>query len=86
MNKEELKLYSWVVRGSQRTKVLKAFNGHITPTQVKNVTKLGLNNVSDILRLFVKMNLAICLNEDEKLGRIYELTDIGKKIKGKLIE
>jgi predicted transcriptional regulator len=53
----------------------------MTPTQIKKESKLALNNVSDILRLFVKFKVAKCLNEKEKLGRIYELTEKGKKIR-----
>jgi transcription initiation factor IIE alpha subunit len=53
----------------------------MTPTQIKNKTGLALNNVSDILRLFVKFKIAKCLNEKEKLGRVYSLTREGKKNK-----
>jgi predicted transcriptional regulator len=81
MNKEEIKLYSWIVRGSQRMKILQAIEKPITPTQIKSVTGFALNNVSDILRLFVKHKIAKCLNEEEKLGRIYELTEKGRRIK-----
>ncbi len=81
MKKEEVKLYSWIVRGSQRVRILQIMEKPMTPTQIKKETKLALNNVSDILRLFVKFKVAKCLNEREKLGRIYELTEKGKRIK-----
>lgn len=80
MNKEILELYSWVIRGKQRSLVIKALNGIKTPTQIKEETKLGLNNVSDILRLFVKKGIAKCLNENEKVGRLYKLTQKGEGI------
>jgi len=85
MDKEELKLMSWILRGRQRKVILKALDKPKTPTQIKEEVKLGLNNVSDILRLFVKNKIARCLNEDAKTGRIYELTKIGKKIKKKVL-
>ena len=81
MNKEEIKLISWIVRGSQRTKILKAINGMMTPTQIKEITHFGLNNVSDILRLFVEKGIVKCLNEEEKLGRLYLLTEKGNQLK-----
>lgn len=86
MNAEEIKLYSWIVRGAQRRAIIKVIDRPMTPTQVKKLTSLGLNNVSDILRLFVKQKIARCLNEKEKLGRIYVLTDKGKKIRKMIIE
>ena len=80
MNKEILDLYSWVVRGKQRRLVIKALQGIKTPMQIKEVTKLSLNNVSDILRLFIEKGIAKCLNEKAKTGRLYKLTLIGKEI------
>jgi hypothetical protein len=81
MKNEYVKLYSWVIRGSQRRAIILAMESPITPTQVKKITGFGLNNVSDILRSFVEQKIAKCLNEDEKLGRIYVLTEKGNKIK-----
>lgn len=79
MKKDEVKAYSWVIRGSQRVQILKVMNKPLTPTQVKKLTGLALNNVSDNLRLFAENNIAKCLNEKETLGRIYVLTPIGEK-------
>lgn len=81
MKEKEVKLYSWIVRGSQREKILIVMNKPMTPTQIKKETKLALNNVSDVLRSFVNEGIARCLNEKEKLGRIYILTDKGNEIK-----
>ncbi len=80
MNNEELQLYSWVIRGSQRTKIIRVMKKPLTPTQIKKLTKLSLNNISDTLRHFTKKKIAKCLNEKEKLGRIYILTLKGKRI------
>ncbi|MCX6742049.1 MAG: hypothetical protein NTX24_02650 [Candidatus Pacearchaeota archaeon] len=81
MKQKEVKLYSWIIRGSQRAKMLKVMDKPLTPTQIKKLTSLALNNVSDNLRLFVKYKVAKCLNEKDKLGRIYILTEKGMKIK-----
>jgi hypothetical protein len=81
MNKEDVKLYSWIIRGSQRISIIKVMDRPLTPTQIKKLTGLPLNNVSDNLRLFVEKKLSKCLNEEETLGRIYELTDKGNQIK-----
>lgn len=86
MNKEELELYSWILRGKQRRSILKSLNKPKIPTQIKDDTKLSLNNVSDILRLFVSKGIAKCLNEKEKTGRIYKLTKLGDKIRKIILE
>jgi len=48
--------YSWIVRGKQRKKIIKVMDNNKPkiPTQIKEQTKLSLNNVSDILREFKK--------------------------------
>jgi predicted transcriptional regulator len=76
--------YSWILKGKQRKKILKVMDKPLIPTQIKERTDLSLNNVSDILREFRKRNLAECINPKEKTGRIYELTDKGKKLRKQL--
>jgi len=73
--------YSWVVRGKQRKKIIKVMNKPKIPTEIKENTKLSLNNVSDILREFRKKKIAKCLNPKEKMGRLYKLTPKGMRIK-----
>ena len=80
--------YSWIVRGKQRKKIIKVMdkNKPKIPTQIKEQTKLSLNNVSDILREFKKKRIVKCLNPKEKTGRLYELTSKGMRIKEKIEE
>jgi len=73
--------YSWILKGKQRRKILKVMDKPMIPTQIKEKTNLSLNNVSDILREFRKRKVAKCLNPKEKTGRLYELTNKGKKLK-----
>jgi predicted transcriptional regulator len=80
------KEYPWIIKGSQRTKIIKSMDKIKTPTQIKNDTKLSLNNVSDILREFKKKKIATCINESEKTGRIYKLTKKGLRIRDQIIE
>ena len=85
MNKKELKLLAWVLRGSQRREIIKVITGHKIPAQIykeaiKLNPKITRNSVSDVLREFKKRFVAKCINPEEKKGRIYELTDLGKKI------
>jgi len=73
--------YSWILRGKQRKKVLKIMDKAMIPTQIKEKANLSLNNVSDILREFRKRKVAKCINPKEKTGRLYELTNKGKKLR-----
>ena len=73
--------YYWVVRGKQRKKVMKIMGKTKIPTEIKEETKLSLNNVSDVLREFKKKKIVKCLNPKEKTGRLYKLTPKGMRIR-----
>lgn len=73
--------YSWIIRGNQRKKIIKAMNKPKIPTQIKEETHLSLNNVSDVLREFRKKKIVKCLNPQEKTGRLYKLTSKGMRIR-----
>jgi len=78
-----------VLRGSQRREIVKYINGVNIPAMIykeciKDNDKITRNSVSDVLREFVKKKIAICINPEEKKGRIYDLTAQGKIIKKRL--
>ena len=76
--------YMWILRGKQRRKIIKVLNKPKIPTQIKEETKLSLNNVSDVLRASQKKKIAHCLNPKEKTGRLYKLTPKGMRIREEL--
>jgi len=78
--------YVWVIRGKQRKKIIKVMSKPKIPTEIKEETKLSLNNVSDVLREFKKKRIVKCLNPKEKTGRLYKLTPKGMRIKEMLEE
>ncbi len=85
-----IKLYAWVVRGKQRIAILKIMSKPQTPTEACKKSKMynekiSLNNTSDVLRSFVRMGLAECLNKDEKVGRLYKLAELGEEIRLELL-
>ena len=73
--------YYWVVRGKQRRKILKVMGKEKIPTQIKDETKISLNNVSDVLRELRKKKIVRCVNPKEKTGRLYKLTPKGMRIR-----
>lgn len=76
--------YKWVFRGKQRKLIINSLTKAKTPTQIKTETNIKVTNVSDVLREMEKRKLVICLNPEDKLGRFYELTSLGKKIQKEL--
>ncbi len=84
-------LYAWVIRGVQRIAVIKAITHPMTPSQIFKKAKayhekLSFNNTSDVLRGFDKKGIAVCHNHEEKIGRIYQLSQDGEEIKQELIK
>lgn len=91
MAKLNLKLFAWVVRGSQRREVIRFIDGRRIPAQIyteatKRNQKITRNSVSDVLRAFVKQGLAKCINPEETKGRIYKLTQQGGLIKKEVLK
>ncbi len=81
MDKDLILSYGWILRGSQRRQIIKVLDKPKTPTLIKEETKIKVSNVSDVLRAMEKKGLAICLNPQEKMGRLYQLTTKGERIK-----
>ena len=78
--------YKWVYRGKQRRKIIVVLDKAKTPTQIKDEINIKVTNVSDVLRDMVKRRLVKCLNPEDKLGRFYELTNLGKQIKKEFLK
>ena len=83
--------YSWILSGTQRMAVLKALSKPMTPSLIREKSicyneKVSLNNCSNILRRFVERGLAVCINEQDKRGRIYKLTELGEEVREQLMK
>lgn len=85
MSEIDWDLYSWVMRGSQRRKVLKALNKPRLPTELKNEAKMSLTNVSKTLKSFQGKGIVECLTPHNKTGKIYGLTKKGRKIREEML-
>jgi hypothetical protein len=80
--------YGWIIRGSQRSKVIKMFpDKPITAETLrkeinsKTDLKLSLREISRHLTSFTKQGLLKCLTPDAPYGRLYILTEKGKMMK-----
>ncbi|MGD2092364.1 MAG: winged helix-turn-helix domain-containing protein [Candidatus Aminicenantes bacterium] len=86
MDDNDWKLYSWVIRGNQRRKVIMALGKPKIPTEIKSEAKMSMTNVSKILKEFRSKGLVRCLTPGVRTGKLYELTEAGRKIREKMLE
>jgi DNA-binding transcriptional ArsR family regulator len=84
--------YSWAIMGSQRKEVIKFLpDKPITAEELrkkineKTSLKLSLREMSRHLTSFVEQEFTKCLNPDAPYNRLYLITDLGKKIREKLL-
>lgn len=62
-----------------RLKITKAIGKDtLTPSEIADKIGIRLNHVSMFLRELKENKLVKCLNEENKKGRLYELTGLGK--------
>ncbi|MBI5073164.1 MarR family transcriptional regulator [Candidatus Woesearchaeota archaeon] len=81
MEKELIKGISLVKSSEYRSKILKSIGKQIRmPSEIANDTALRLNHVSMFLKEMVQHNLIICLNENDRKGRLYKITELGKNV------
>ena len=86
MNKEfEFQEYidslSYVKRSKNRIAVVKSLGETMKiPSDIANEMNLRINQISAILSDLKKEGICTCLNEDQKVGRLYQLTPKGMEI------
>jgi predicted transcriptional regulator len=82
MDKQMIKGISLLKNSEYRKKILESLSNanYLTPSEISENTKIRLNHVSNFLKDLKDNKLIICLNEEEKRGRLYQITDLGKKV------
>ena len=81
MDDNTLKIFAYIIISSYRTKAIKAMqNGKETPTQIANHSDIRLSHISKILKELKDCGVAVCINEQDRVNRIYRLTDLGEII------
>lgn len=64
-----------------RQKILSCLRGKtMTPSEIAKGVDIRLNHISMTLSGLKTAGLVTCLNEGDKRGRLYELTELGKKV------
>lgn len=77
-------LISFVSKGKIRKKVLSNLEKPLTPTQLSEKIKTHRSTTSRTLLELEEKNLVKCITPDENMGRYYQITKLGIKIRGKI--
>lgn len=82
MEKQLIKGISIIKNSEYRRKILISLSdvNYLTPSEIAEKTKIRLNHVSNFLKDLKDNNLIICLNDNDKRGRLYQITELGKKV------
>lgn len=73
-------LAGWIIRSKNRPEVLKVLTIPQNPSRVAKKLKISLTHASKTVRELNSKNLIKCLNDKNKVGRIYGITEEGKEI------
>ncbi len=78
---EIIVLAGWVKASSYRNRVMINLGNKVkTPSSIARDAQIKMNHVSVVLKALKEKGLIICLNEDSKKGRLYQMTDLGKTV------
>ena len=79
--KKDFTLLGFVLASHYRTKIIMTLDEKAsTPKQLAKSTNLRIGHVSNVLKRLGGKGLTECVNAEAKRGRIYRLTDEGKKV------
>ena len=78
---EIIVLAGWVKASSYRNRVMINLGNKVkTPSSIARDAQIKMNHVSVVLKALKEKGLIICLNEDSKKRRLYQMTDLGKTV------
>ena len=81
MDDEMLKLMARINISSYRLKTVKVLkDGDKIPSQIAKDADIRINHISSILKELKELGIVVCLNEEDKRNRIYQLTPTGRQI------
>ena len=76
-------LYAWLKRGSRRQDVLQYLSNSdkpLTANDIRNNLKMSLSQSSLTLKELLQKQFIECLNPDDKIGKLYKISDEGGAI------
>jgi len=81
------KLFAWLKRGRRRQSVLEVLsesNKPLSTNEIKVKLKVAISQASFTLKELVDKKLISSVNPDDNIGKLYIITDMGKKVLGEL--
>ena len=88
MNEQDekiLKLASWVKISSYRNRVMIALGSKLkTPSTLSKESGIKTSHISNVLSELKTKELIVCINEEARKGRLYQVTDLGKQVMQKI--
>jgi len=82
MDKPLIKGVSLLKNSNYRKRILGSLSDvkYLTPSEIAEKTKIRLNHVSNFLKDLKDNSLIVCLNDEEKRGRLYKITGLGERV------
>ena len=82
MDKQMIKGISLLKNSNYRKRILETLSNanYLTPSEISEKTKIRLNHISNFLKDLKDNKLIVCLNNEEKRGRLYKITNLGKRV------
>lgn len=77
------KKYAWVRRGKRRSETLDILNKASRPLTIKDIhmkSKVALSQASLTVAELCDKELIHCLNPEDKIGKLYTISEVGKQI------
>jgi len=74
----------YVLRAKNRKRIIIALNEPKLPSQLAGELELHISHVSRTLNQLQKVEIVECLTPEEKVGRLYRLTEKGKEIRNRI--
>lgn len=74
-------IIGYIKRSKNRQEAMKYLGYPIMPSELAKKMNISLTHASKIIRELNSKKVIHCLNENLKVGRIYQLTEKGKKIR-----
>jgi DNA-binding MarR family transcriptional regulator len=75
--------YAWVNRGKRRQQTLEVLNRSANPLTINAIhekVSIAISQTSVIVAELERKELIECLNSQDKIGKLYRITEEGKEI------
>ena len=81
-----LELAGFILRSEYRKKVFMSMDKLIMPSEIARKLSIRLTHITRELRFLKEKGLVECINPNERVGRLYQLTIKGERLKKEMVE